>query len=129
VLLYSIKYPNDKEIKVYMKHLETIHNDSSMLSLISLLSQYQTGRKSDLFHMNNIKKKASSYFKRILKDVPNVFTQHKPHIFEEVLPTFIQNRVNENDYKTIFTGRSSSGRNKPLIIVFFVGGVTYTEAK
>jgi len=100
-----------------------------MLSLISLLSQYQSGRKSDLFHMNNIKKKASSYFKRILKDVPNVFTQHKPHIFEEVIPTFIQNRVNENDYKTIFTGRSSSGRNKPLIIVFFVGGVTYTEAK
>lgn len=26
-------------------------------------------------------------------------------------------------------GRSSSGRNKPLIIVFYVGGVTYTEAK
>ena len=97
-----------------------------MLSLISLLSQYQNGRKTDLFHMNNIKKKASSYFKRILKDVPNVYTQHKPHIFEEVLPTFIQNRVNENDYKTIFNGRASSGRNKPLIIVFYVGGVTYT---
>ena len=39
-----------------------------MLSLIGLLNQYQSGRKSDLFHMNNIKKKASSYFKRILKD-------------------------------------------------------------
>lgn len=79
--------------------------------------------------MNNIKKKASSYFKRILKDVPNVYTQHKPHIFEEVLPAFIQNRVNESDYKTVFTGRGASGRNKPLIIVFYVGGVTYTEAK
>jgi vacuolar protein sorting-associated protein 45 len=79
--------------------------------------------------MNNIKKKASSYFKRILKDVPNVYTQHKPHIFEEVLPSFVQNRVNENDYRTSFMGRSSSGRNKPLIIVFYVGGVTYTEAK
>ncbi len=77
-----------------MKYLETIHNDASMLSLISLLAQYQAGRKSDLFQMSNIKKKASSYFKRILKDVPNVYTQHKPYIFEEVLPTFIQNRVN-----------------------------------
>lgn len=94
MLLYSIKYPNDKEIKVYMKYLETIHNDASMLSLISLLGQYQTGRKSDLFQMSNIKKKASSYFKRILKDVPNVYTQHKPYIFEEVIPSFIQNRVN-----------------------------------
>lgn len=79
--------------------------------------------------MSTIKKKASSYFKRILKDVPNVYTQHKPYIFEEVIPGFIQNRVNENDYRTNFTGRSSSGRNKPLIIVFYVGGVTYTEAK
>lgn len=112
-----------------MKHLESIHNDSSMLSLISLFAQYQNGRKSDLFHMSTIKKKASSYFKRILKDVPNVYTQHKPHIFEEVLPCFIQNRVNENDYRTNFVGRSYSGRNKPLIIVFYVGGVTYTEAK
>jgi hypothetical protein len=53
-----------------------------MLGLIGLLGQYQNGRKSDLFHFNNIKKKASSYFKRILKDVPNVYTQHKPYIFE-----------------------------------------------
>jgi hypothetical protein len=52
-----------------------------MLGLIGLLGQYQNGRKSDLFHLNNIKKKASSYFKRILKDVPNVYTQHKPYIF------------------------------------------------
>ena len=97
-----------------------------MLALISLLGQYQSGRKSDLFQSNNIKKKATSYFKRILKDVPNVYTQHKPYIFEELIPSFIQDRVKDNDYKTIFTGRSSSGRNKPLIIVFYVGGVTYT---
>lgn len=64
-----------------MKHLEEIHSDSSMLGLIGLLGQYQNGRKSDLFHFNNIKKKASSYFKRILKDVPNVYTQHKPYVF------------------------------------------------
>jgi vacuolar protein sorting-associated protein 45 len=79
--------------------------------------------------MNNIKKKATSYFKRILKDVPNVFTQHKPYIFEEVIPTFLQDRVKEGDYTTVFNGRSFSGRNKPVVIVFFVGGVTYTEAK
>lgn len=113
-----------------MKHLQTIHNDTSMLSLIGLLGQYQQDRKSDLFHMNNIKKKASSYFKRILKDVPNVYTQHKPHIFEEVIPAFLQDRVNESDYKTAFVGRNSMSRNnQPLVIVFYVGGATYTEAK
>ena len=90
VLLFSIKYPNDKEIKLYLKHLETIHNDASMLSLISLLGQYQTGRKSDLFQMSNIKKKASSYFKRILKEVFNVYRLHKPYMFEEVIPVLFK---------------------------------------
>jgi len=52
-----------------------------MLGLISLLGQYQSGHRSDLFHKNNIKKKAASYFDKILKDVPNVYTQHKPYIF------------------------------------------------
>lgn len=80
--------------------------------------------------MNNIKKKAGSYFKRIFKDVPNVYTQHKPHLFEEVIPEFIQNRVKESNFKTLFNGRNSISKNtKPLIIVFYVGGITYTEAK
>lgn len=52
-----------------------------MLGLVNLLGQYQTGHKSDLFHLNNIKKKAKSYFDRMLKDVPNVYTQHKPYLF------------------------------------------------
>lgn len=57
-----------------------------MFSLINLLGQYQSGRKSDLFHMNSIKKKAKSYFERLMKDVPNVYTQHRPHFFEEIIP-------------------------------------------
>ena len=64
-----------------------------MLSLITLLNHYQTGRKSDLFQSNNIKKKAKSYFDRMLKDVPNVYTQHKPHLFEEIIPELIAERL------------------------------------
>lgn len=64
-----------------------------MLSLISLLSEYQTGHKSDLFHMNNIKKKAASYFNKMLKDVHNVYTQHKPYLFEEILPDLIAEKL------------------------------------
>jgi hypothetical protein len=52
-----------------------------MLCLINLLGQYQVGHRSDLFHLNNIKKKAKSYFDRMLKDVANVYTQHKPYLF------------------------------------------------
>ena len=90
---------------------------------------YQQGRKSDLFHTKNLKKKALSYFDRILKDVHNVYTQHKPYLLENILPDILQEKVKESDYRTTFTGRQGSGRNKPLVIFFYVGGVTYTEAK
>jgi vacuolar protein sorting-associated protein 45 len=100
-----------------------------MLSLITLIGQYQNGRKSDLFHNKNFKKKAFSYFDRILKDVPNVYTQHKPYLIENVIPEILQDRVKESDYRTAFNGRNGSGKNRPIVIIFYVGGVTYTEAK
>jgi hypothetical protein len=90
------------------------------------MQQYQNGRKSDLFHNKNFKKKALSYFDRILSDVPNVYTQHKPYLFEHVLPDFLQDKVKETDYRTAFNGRQSNSRTKPIIILFYVGGVTYT---
>lgn len=93
VILFSIKYPNDKEIKEFLSFLNTVHSDNSMTSLPSLLQQYQQNRKSDLFHTRNLKKKAVSYFERILKDVPCVYTQHKPYLFENVLPELLQERV------------------------------------
>jgi vacuolar protein sorting-associated protein 45 len=37
--------------------------------------------------------------------------------------------VKENEYRTAFAGRQSYSRNKPLVILFYVGGTTYTEAK
>ena len=100
-----------------------------MLGLVHLLSKYQSGRKSDLFHFNSIKKKAKSYFDRMLKDVPNVYTQHKPHIFEEILPDLLQEKLKENDYPCIFNGKPGMGRKRPVVIIFYVGGATYTEAK
>jgi len=45
------------------------------------------------------------------------------------LPDFLQDKVKESDYRTAFGGRQGSNRNKPVIILFYVGGVTYTEAK
>jgi hypothetical protein len=90
VLLFSIKYPNDKEIKDFLATLNTINPDKTYLSLVSLLQQYQTGRKSDLFHSKNFKKKAASYFDRIFSDVPNVYTQHRPYLFENVIPELLQ---------------------------------------
>jgi hypothetical protein len=96
VILYSVRFPNDKEIKEFLSFLENINPDKTMLSLVSLIQQYQYNRKSDLFHSRNLKKKAVSFFERILKDVPSVFTGHKPYLFENVLPDLIFDRAKES---------------------------------
>lgn len=100
-----------------------------MLGLISLFNQYQSGHRSDLFHINNIKKKAKSYFDKILKDVPNVYTQHRPYLFEEILPDLLNEKLKESDYPIVFNRRAPTRNTRPVVIVFFVGGATYTEAK
>lgn len=99
-----------------------------MLSLFNLVSKYQTGHKSDLFFVNNIRKKAKSYFDRMLKDVPNVYTQHKPYLFQQILPELLVDKLKETDYPILFNRRINS-QKRPVVIVFFVGGVTYNEAK
>ena len=129
VLLFSIKYPNDKELRDFESYLSEINSDKSMLSLINLLGQYQTGHKSDLFYLNNIKKKAKSYFDRAFKDVPNVYTQHKPFLFEQILPEIASEKLKESDYPYTLNRRINVSNKRPVVIVFFVGGATYTEAK
>jgi len=40
----------------------------------------------------------------------------------------LQDRVKDADYRTGFAGRQGNNR-RPVVIVFYVGGATYTEAK
>ena len=34
----------------------------------------------------------------MLKDVPNVYTQHKPYLFEQILPDLLSDKLKESDY-------------------------------
>ncbi len=68
-------------------------HDKNILNLPQLFSKYQAKRKSDLFHNNNIKKKASSFFEKMFKDVPNVYTQHKSYLAEVILPDIVSGRL------------------------------------
>lgn len=70
-----------------------------------------------------------SYFDRVIGGVTNVYTQHKPYLLENVVPEIVQDKLRENDYRVAFKSNAGNPRNKPIIILFFVGGVTYTEAK
>ena len=128
VILFTIKYPSDKEIKEYMAYLEKIIPDKRMLALPRTIQLYQNKRKSDLFHNTNITKKAKSFFKDLLfKDVPNVYTQHKCYLFEALLPDLLSGRIKESEYPVMFGGSDVRGEGKPTVIVFQVGGTTFAE--
>lgn len=129
VLLFTIKYPNDKEVKEYMSYLSQIITDKRMLALPRTIQLYQMKRKSDLFHNSNITKKAKSFFKDLLfKDVPNVYTQHKCYLFEALLPDLLSGRIKETEYPIAFEGSDVKGNGKPIVIVFQVGGTTFAES-
>lgn len=63
----------------------------------------------------------------MLKDVPNVYTQHKPYLFEEIIPDLINQKLKESDYPFAMVRKGNNNRmGKPIVIVFVVGGITYT---
>lgn len=93
VIIFSVKYPNDKQLKKFISYLAEQNDDKTILGLTQFIQKYQEDRKSDLFKQSNIKKKAKCFFDRMMKDVPNVYTQHKPYFFEETLPDFIGQRL------------------------------------
>jgi vacuolar protein sorting-associated protein 45 len=80
ILLFSVKYPNDKELKEFLNELSHEIGDTNILNLPQYFQKYQSKRKSDLFNNSNIKKKAKSFFDNLFKDVPNVYTQHKSYL-------------------------------------------------
>ena len=95
VLLFSVKYPNDKEIALFLSELSQNVDDKNILNLTRFLQQYQQKRKSDLFNNSNIKKKAKSFFDSLFKDVPNVYTQHKSYLAEAIMPELVSGRLRE----------------------------------
>lgn len=75
-----------------------------------------------------MKKKAKSFFNSMFKDIPNVFTQHKSYLVENILPDLVSGRLKESEYPIAFHRDDVNFHAKPTIIVFQIGGTTFTES-
>ncbi|RKF73055.1 Vacuolar protein sorting-associated protein 45 [Golovinomyces cichoracearum] len=89
-------------------------------------AQVSTGSISNILESTGIFSGARDRIKG-LQGVENVYTQHSPRL-ENTLQNLIKGRLREAQYPFLEGGGST--KDKPQdIIVFFIGGVTFEEAK
>ena len=95
--------------------------------MIDCLNKYagQAQRSGDLFSNKNFVAKAMN-FSKMLKGVPNVFTQHQS-LVSLMLENIAKNKLNRNEFPS--TTNFNSKEKITEAIIFIVGGCTYEEAK
>mmetsp|Transcript_14787 Transcript_14787/g.22098 ORF Transcript_14787/g.22098 Transcript_14787/m.22098 type:complete len:586 (+) Transcript_14787:26-1783(+) len=131
VMLYALRYERDSsnETKNLLSKLEQQGIPRDTLSLIPALLRYAgfDQRCGDLFENTDWMSRFASKLKSGLKGVENIFTQHNP-LLHNLLEELFKGRLSEQNYPAI--GGNSTANQKPReVIVFFVGGTTYEEAR
>jgi vacuolar protein sorting-associated protein 45 len=88
-------------------------------------------RQGDLFSNQSFLSRGRSAFKG-LKGVENVYTQHTPHM-GETIDLLLKGRLKDTTHPFVdgtAVPQTGVNRERPQdIIVFFVGGTTYEEAR
>eukprot|EP01017_Pseudomicrothorax_dubius_P040197 TRINITY_DN6255_c0_g1_i5.p2 TRINITY_DN6255_c0_g1~~TRINITY_DN6255_c0_g1_i5.p2 ORF type:complete len:292 (-),score=74.25 TRINITY_DN6255_c0_g1_i5:113-988(-) len=129
VIIYALRYENDDKIPIFIDKLKALEVSPENLGLISQVCQFagKNSRTSDLFATKDILAMASSMLSRAMKDVPNVYTQHKPFV-STLIEHIRQQKLRETDYP--YTNWRNFRDSRPVdFIVFILGGATYEEAK
>jgi hypothetical protein len=133
-MLYALRYEDHKQedVKRVIRLLADGGVSAEDVSLVAAVIAY-AGKKSrtgELFSsvwgkeglsLDKIRKMASE----AIKGVDNIYTQHKPLLFEII--SDVLNSKLRADYYPYLVGQPSRDPPKHLI-VFFVGGTTYEEA-
>jgi len=135
VLLYALRYekaPNNS-IKSLVDLLDRHGVSEHKSSLIPAILMYagHAHRQGDLFSNQSFLSRGKSAFKG-LKGVENVYTQHTPHM-GETIDLLLKGRLKDTTHPFVDGAALPTGtvnRDRPQdIIVFFVGGTTYEEAR
>ncbi|KAG4304060.1 hypothetical protein PORY_002583 [Pneumocystis oryctolagi] len=130
VLLYALRYekhPNNA-LSSLLQQLEHAGVSSEEFSVVNTLLEYagSTKRLDNLFESESFFFRTKNEFKE-LNGVENVYTQHKPRL-QHILMSLIKGRLREQTHPYI--EEAIVLKEKPQdIIVYMIGGTTYTEAK
>ncbi|KAJ5071839.1 vacuolar protein sorting-associated protein [Anaeramoeba ignava] len=131
-LLYALRYQNKSNNKTSTL-IESLHRkgvSSEKLRLLTQIVLYAGSqvRPEDIFYNKNILSMLRGRFKKSLKDVESIYTQHTT-LLAEIIDKAKKNKLSETSFPFI-SQDSKSNQEVPLqnLIVFFVGGATYEEA-
>ncbi|KAL4473621.1 hypothetical protein ABPG74_022485 [Tetrahymena malaccensis] len=122
------RYENDDKIGRMKEELRKNQVNQDKLNYVNYAIEYagKAKRSGDIFNTKNLGIRLLNNLKSAVKDVPNLFAQHKPYIMN------IINQIGEGTLKEseFTTTDLHSFREKPNeIIIFIVGGATYEEAQ
>ncbi|KAI8817099.1 Sec1-like protein [Fimicolochytrium jonesii] len=127
VLLYALRYEKSQANATpqLLDILARSGVSDKKIALVGHMIQYAGSdhRLEDLFSNQNVFSRTKNVFKG-LQGVENVYTQHSPHMVE-VLQECIKGKLKDQLYPFV----EGVSRDKPQdIIVFMIGGTTYSEA-
>mmetsp|Transcript_33298 Transcript_33298/g.58414 ORF Transcript_33298/g.58414 Transcript_33298/m.58414 type:complete len:247 (-) Transcript_33298:34-774(-) len=126
--LFALRYEVDDRVNQLKSALLEVGMKREQVDLISAMIEYAgvSVRSNDLFGNKGILSRAKSSFKTVMKNVPNVYTQHQPYL-SEILDSLLKGKLKENDFPS--TTSFNPRERQQTVIVFIVGGATYEEAK
>lgn len=133
-IIYCLRYEDDQPtITLVKSKLKEEGLSTEFIDIIDYVIKYagKNQRVGDLFATRDIVNKLKKNIKQVFKDVPNIFTQHEPYICT-IIDALKNAKLKESEFackSTYKAGEKPSEIKADEIIIFFVGGVTYEEAK
>jgi len=128
-MIFSLRYEDDRQKIVDLKNLmieKGIHYDN--LQNLEYLKEFggKSKRSEDLFSKQTwLMKIASDTIKSVMKNIPNIYTQHTSQYLSFV-DKLITKKLPEEKFPSIQIFKEI---NNNSVIVFIVGGMTYEEIK
>lgn len=127
VMLYALRYEkHGGRDRSLVRMLQEAGAQMHEVALVESILRYggDDARTGDLFGNKSIWTNLKKQIDRGMQGAVNVYTQHKPKL-KDTVEEIVRMKLNEAEYPTI----AGSSREQPTdIIVFYVGGVTYSEA-
>jgi hypothetical protein len=132
VLLYALRYEHSPSNQQLKEELRSKKIGEDQLALVDLILRYAGShvRSGDLFQNKSFLAQAKSTITRGLRDVENVYTQHKT-LVSSIAEKLMKGKLAQDTYPTVHPERYSppSRESVPRAVIFIVGGATFEETR
>lgn len=132
VLLYALRYEHPQSNAQLQEELRSKRIGEEQIALVDQILRYagSSVRSGDLFQNKSFLAQAKSTISRGLRDVENVYTQHKS-LVATLGDSLMKGKLSQTTYPTTDSARYAppSRETVPRAIIFIVGGATFEETR